>query len=225
MCKIHMDLIATEVTMQDPVVVVIDIGWMKRLIENDFGRHTLVTIIDLLFSSGLYDQKKITYLETENGHTADEDVILEWESNLQKIIGDRETWVWIKNNVPDNVFNGFDMGVGGDEHGANLLDMVNGLPKNIDRVILAPDTNSMYSAAQAIDREKTIIISGHDSELGKELDVLNISPYTDKVVKKWANDEDLIESRGHIPKALYRLMKLSELNESPNSINYQTLKI
>ena len=54
MCNIDMDLIATEVKMKDPVVVVIDIGWMRRLIENIHPGH-LVTIIDLLCSYGLYD--------------------------------------------------------------------------------------------------------------------------------------------------------------------------
>ena len=215
MCNIDMDLIATEVKMKDPVVVVIDIGWMRRLIENIPPGH-LVTIIDLLCSYGLYDENNITYLETENGHNADEGDILEWESNLQKIIGDRKSWEWIINNVPDNVFNGFDMGIGGDDHGGDMLDMLNALPKNIDRVVLSTETGSMYSAAQAIDEEKTLKISIYAPT---ESNILHISNYTNEVVKKWANDDH------HIPKALYRLMKLSELNESPNSINYQTLKI
>lgn len=218
MCNMGMDLIATGVTKQhqDPVVVVIDIGWMRRLIENGQPGH-LVTIIDLLYSYGLYDENTITYLETENGHNADDDVILEWESNLQKIIGDRKSWEWIINNVPDNVFNGFDMGIGGDDHGGGMLDMLNALPKNIDRVVLSTETGSMYSAAQAIDREKTLKISIYAPT--EEANSLHISNYTNEVVKKWTDDEN------HIPKALYRLMKLSELNEYPNSINYYILKI
>ena len=224
MCNIDMDLIATEVTKQhqDPVVVVIDIGWMRRLIENIHPGH-LVTIIDLLCSYGLYDENNITYLETDNGHNADEGDILEWESNLQKIIGDRKSWEWIINNVPDTVFNGFDMGIGGDDHGGDMLDMVNGLPKNIDRVVLSTETGSMHSAAQTIDDEKTLRITNYEPT---ESNTLHISPYTNEVVKRWAPDtRTSLGRRGHLPKALYRLMKLSELNESPNSINYQTLKI
>ena len=220
MCNMGMDLIATGVTKQhqDPVVVVIDIGWMRRLIENGQPGH-LVTIIDLLYSYGLYNENTITYLETDNGHNADDDVILEWESNLQKIIGDRKSWEWIINNVPDNVFNGFDMGIGGDNHGGGMLDMLNALPKNIDRVVLSTETGSMHSAAQAIDEEKTLKISSYEPT---DSNILHISHYTNEVVKRWTNDEN---QSGHLPKALYRLMKLSELNEYPNSINYYILKI
>ena len=230
MYNIYMELIATEVPAdQDPVVVVFDIGWMRELIQID--SDAFVALVDVLYNTEVYDSHDISYPNTRNGHNSDDDGLLMWESNLRKILlfAGRSVWDWIEKNVPKTVFEGYDMDIGGDDHGKHWLDMVDGVDKKLDRVVIVTTELTIQSADALVDEDKTISLTGPIEDLGEGAhisDSIIITPWVDSVVQQWAEEEDLnTETSCHIPQALYQLMKLSELRESPNSINYHTLKI
>jgi hypothetical protein len=224
-----MDLIATEVPAdQDPVIVVLDVGWMSRLMNQN--RESFKTLVDSLYNTEMYDLHDIDYLDTNNGHNSSEETLLKWESNLQEMLSDMphssNTWEWIKHNVPKTVLEGYDMGIGGEDHGQCWMDMVDGIGHGIERVVLITDEISMHSAAASIDDDKTINLKIREV-IEADDGVMDITPWVDGVVEEWGMGHGIIPAggSGHIPKALYRVMKLSELREYPNSINYHTLKI
>ena len=223
-----MDLIATvegKNTTTDPVVIVLDIGWMRGLIRKN--KKSFVVLINALYSADQYDELDIKYdLDDRAGYGASEEIILEWESNLQKMLAympnHRDTWNWIIANVPTKVFHGFDMAIGG-EHGPYWLELIESLDRKIDRIVLITKETSIILAYKCMDDDKSIKVGGSEYEI--ENPALIITPYTDDAVEVWGEWEDIFaEGRGYLPLALYQLMKLSDLGE-PCSINYHRLRI
>jgi hypothetical protein len=127
---------------------------------------------------------------------------------------------------------GFDMEIGGTEMGPAFRKLLKEKEfENVDRLIIPihqiiddngnpfpnNDILSMLSSPH-IDAERTIKIMDNS---GSQNNAINIGIISNDAI------EDLFLTTGLLPKGLYRLMNLSDLNLSwmPSSINYRKLKI
>jgi len=221
----------------DPVVVVIPIGWMKRIINkypDSFDIFMKNMFSEDSFSEYEFDRK--AYTESLNGSRATTDDIIGWiKATKQMIEAEGEgpkAWEYMRKNIHPDVMMGFDMQIGGSEIGPAFRKLLKDKAfKNVDRLIIPihqiidsegnafpnNDILSMLSSPH-IDAERTIKIMDNS---GSQNNAINIGIISNDAI------EDLFLTTGLLPKGLYRLMNLSDVNLSwmPSSINYRKLKI
>ena len=220
----------------DPVVVVIPIGWMKRIINkypDSFDIFMKNMFSEDSFSE--YEFERKAYTESLNGSRATTDDIIGWiKATKQMIEAEGEgpkAWEYMRKNIHPDVMMGFDMQIGGSEIGPAFRKLLKDKAfKNVDRLIIPihqiidsennpfpnNDILSMLSSSH-IDEDGTLkMVEGGSAGVGIKTGIIS-------------NDaiEELFEQTGLMPKGLYRLMNLSDLNLSwmPSSINYRKLKI
>ena len=220
----------------DPVVVVIPIGWMKRIINkypDSFDIFMKNMFSEDSFSE--YEFERKAYTESLNGSRATTDDIIGWiKATKQMIEAEGEgpkAWEYMRKNIHPDVMMGFDMQIGGSEIGPAFRKLLKDKAfKNVDRLIIPihqiidsennpfpnNDILSMLSSSH-IDEDGTLkMVEGGSAGVGIKTGIIS-------------NDaiEELFEQTGLLPKGLYRLMNLSDLNLSwmPSSINYRKLKI
>jgi hypothetical protein len=220
----------------DPVVVVIPIGWMKRIINkypDSFDIFMKNMFSEDSFSEYEFDRK--AYTESLNGSRATTDDIIGWiKATKQMIEAEGEgpkAWEYMRKNIHPDVMMGFDMQIGGSEIGPAFRKLLKDKAfKNVDRLIIPihqiidsennpfpnNDILSMLSSSH-IDEDGTLkMVEGGSAGVGIKTGIIS-------------NDaiEELFEQTGLMPKGLYRLMNLSDVNLSwmPSSINYRKLKI
>ena len=220
----------------DPVVVVIPIGWMKRIINkypDSFDIFMKNMFSEDSFSEYEFDRK--AYTESLNGSRATTDDIIGWiKATKQMIEAEGEgpkAWEYMRKNIHPDVMMGFDMQIGGSEIGPAFRKLLKDKAfKNVDRLIIPihqiidsennpfpnNDIISMLSSSH-IDEDGTLkMVEGGSAGVGIKTGIIS-------------NDaiEELFEQTGLMPKGLYRLMNLSDVNLSwmPSSINYRKLKI
>lgn len=225
-----------EKVSSDPVVVVIPIGWMKKIINKypdafDIFMYNMFSVDQF----EAFDMDRFQYTESLNGDKATTDDIMGWIRATKKMIevGDRpEAWEYMRKNIHPDIMMGFDMEIGGTEIGPAFRKLLKEKEfEKVDRLIIPihqiiddngnpfpnNDILSMLSSPH-IDSERTIKIMDNSGSTGFAINIGIIS-----------NDaiEDLFLTTGLLPKGLYRLMNLSDVNRSktPSSINYYKLKI
>ena len=224
-----------EKVSSDPVVVVIPIGWMKKIINKypdsfDIFMHNMFSVDQF----EALDMDRFEYTESLNGNKATTDDIMGWIKATKKMIGNwnPEAWEYMRKNIPPDVMMGFDMEIGGTEMGPAFRKLLKEKEfENVDRLIIPihqiiddngnpfpnNDILSMLSSPH-IDAERTIKIMDNS---GSQNNAINIGIISNDAI------EDLFLTTGLLPKGLYRLMNLSDVNRSttPSSINYYKLKI
>jgi len=220
----------------DPVVVVIPIGWMKRIINkypDSFDIFMKNMFSEDSFSEYEFDRK--AYTESLNGSRATTDDIIGWiKATKQMIEAEGEgpkAWEYMRKNIHPDIMMGFDMQIGEGGCGRAFRKLLKDKAfKNVDRLIIPihqiidsennpfpnNDILSMLSSSH-IDEDGTLkMIEGGSAGVGIKTGIIS-------------NDaiEELFEQTGLMPKGLYRLMNLSDVNLSwmPSSINYRKLKI
>ena len=220
----------------DPVVVVIPIGWMKRIINKYPDSFDI--FMNNMFSEDSfseYEFERKAYTESLNGSRATTDDIIGWiKATKQMIEAEGEgpkAWEYMRKNIHPDVMMGFDMQIGGSEIGPAFRKLLKDKAfKNVDRLIIPihqiidsegnafpnNDILSMLSSPH-IDADGTLkMVEGGSAGVGIKTGIIS-------------NDaiEELFEQTGLMPKGLYRLMNLSDVNLSwmPSSINYRKLKI
>ena len=220
----------------DPVVVVIPIGWMKRII-NKYPDSFDIFMKNMLSEDSFseYEFERKAYTESLNGSRATTDDIIGWiKATKQMIEAEGEgpkAWEYMRKNIHPDVMMGFDMQIGGSEIGPAFRKLLKDKAfKNVDRLIIPihqiidsegnafpnNDILSMLSSPH-IDEDGTLkMVEGGSAGVGIKTGIIS-------------NDaiEELFEQTGLMPKGLYRLMNLSDVNLSwmPSSINYRKLKI
>jgi len=220
----------------DPVVVVIPIGWMKRIINkypDSFDIFMKNMFSEDSFSEYEFDRK--AYTESLNGSRATTDDIIGWiKATKQMIEAEGEgpkAWEYMRKNIHPDVMMGFDMQIGGSEIGPAFRKLLKDKAfKNVDRLIIPihqiidsennpfpnNDILSMLSSSH-IDEDGTLkMVEGGSAGVGIKTGIISNNAI-----------EELFEQTGLMPKGLYRLMYLSDVNLSwmPSSINYRKLKI
>ena len=228
--------VPAEKVSSDPVVVVIPIGWMKKIINKYPDSFDI--FIDNMFSEdsfNVYEFDRKTYTQSLNGSRATTDDIMGWIKATKQMIeveGGPEAWEYMRKNIHPDVMMGFDMEIGGTEIGPAFRKLLKEKEfEKVDRLIIPihqiiddngnpfpnNDILSMLSSPH-IDAERTIKIMDNSGSQNNAIDIGIIS-----------NDaiENLFLTTGLLPKGLYRLMNLSDVNRSttPSSINYYKLKI
>jgi len=228
--------VPAEKVSSDPVVVVIPIGWMKKIINKYPDSFDI--FIDNMFSEdsfNVYEFDRKTYTQSLNGSRATTDDIMGWIKATKQMIeveGGPEAWEYMRKNIHPDVMMGFDMEIGGTEMGPAFRKLLKEKEfEKVDRLIIPihqiiddngnpfpnNDILSMLSSPH-IDAERTIKIMDNSGSQNNAIDIGIIS-----------NDaiENLFLTTGLLPKGLYRLMNLSDVNRSttPSSINYYKLKI
>ena len=227
--------VPAEKVSSDPVVVVIPIGWMKKIINKYPDSFDI--FIDNMFSVDQFEafgMERFSYTESLNGNNATTDDIMGWIKATKKMIEARgegpKAWEYMRKIIHPDIMMGFDMEIGGTEIGPAFRKLLQEF-ESVDRLIIPihqiidangnpfpnNDILSMLSSAH-IDKERTIKIMGESQTNPKPIKTGIIS-----------NDAvgDFFLTTGLLPKGLYRLMNLSDVNRSttPSSINYYKLKI
>ena len=225
-----------EKVSSDPVVVVIPIGWMKKIINKypdafDIFMYNMFSVDQ--FDN--FDMDRFRYTESLNGNKATTDDIMGWIRATKKMIevgGRPEAWEYLRKNIHPDVMMGFDMEIGGTDIGPAFRKLLEEKEfEKVDRLIIPihqiiddngnpfpnNDILSMLSSPH-IDAERTIKIMDNS---GSQNNAINIGIISNDAI------EDLFLTTGLLPKGLYRLMNLSDVNRSttPSSINYYKLKI
>ena len=205
----------------DPVVVVIPIGWMKRIINkypDSFDIFMKNMFSEDSFSE--YEFERKAYTESLNGSRATTDDIIGWiKATKQMIEAEGEgpkAWEYMRKNIHPDVMMGFDMQIGGSEIGPAFRKLLKDKAfKNVDRLIIPihqiidsennpfpnNDILSMLSSSH-IDEDGTLkMVEGGSAGVGIKTGIIS-------------NDaiEELFEQTGLMPKGLYRLMYLSDVN-------------
>ena len=219
----------------DPVVVAIPIGWMRKVVKY----HDAFDIfMDNMYSEDRFndsDYDRHSYTQSQNGNNASTDDILGWIRATKEMIEEEaegpEAWEYMRKNIPPDVMMGFDMEIGGSHMGPAFRKLLKQKEfENVNRLIIPlhdiidsngnpfphNDILSMLSSSH-IDNDRTLKITGNGGD-GSPIEMGVIS-----------NDviEELFTNTGLIPKGLYQLKNLSDINLSsyPSSINYNKLKI
>lgn len=220
----------------DPVVVVIPIGWMKRIINkypDSFDIFMKNMFSEDSFSE--YEFERKAYTESLNGSRATTDDIIGWIKATKQMIEQEgegpEAWEYMRKNIHPDIMMGFDMQIGGSEIGPAFRKLLKDKAfKNVDRLIIPihqiidsennpfpnNDIISMLSSSH-IDEDGTLkMVEGGSAGVGIKTGIISNNAI-----------EELFEQTGLMPKGLYRLMYLSDVNLSwmPSSINYRKLKI
>lgn len=219
--------------VSDPVVVVIPIGWMRKIMKY----HDAFDIfMDNMYSKDRFndsDYRRHEYTKSQNGNNASTDDIMGWIRATKEMIEETEgpeAWEYMRKNIPSDVMMGFDMEIGGSHMGPTFRRLLKQKEfENVNRLIIPlhniidsngdpfpnNDILSMLSSSH-IDNDGTLKTG--DGGSGNPIEIGVVS-----------NDaiEELFTTTGLIPKGLYRLMNLSDVNLTlyPSSINYHKLKI
>ena len=227
--------VPAEKVSSDPVVVVIPIGWMKKIINKyPVAFDIFISNMFTVDKFDIFDYDREGYTQSLNGNKATIDDLNGWITATKEMIEEEvdyglEAWEYMRKNIPADVMMGFDMEIGVTDVGPAFRKLMQEF-ESVDRLIIPihqiidangnpfpnNDIISMLSSAH-IDRERTIKIMDN----GTHGDAIKIGIISNDAV------EDFFSKSGLIPKGLYRLMNLSDVNRSPtpSSINYYKLKI
>ena len=232
--------VPAEKVSSDPVVVVIPIGWMKKIINKYPDSFDI--FIDNMFSEDSFNEYEFdrkAYTESLNGNKATTDDIMGWIRATKKMIEAEgegpKAWEYMRKIIHPDVMMGFDMEIGGTEIGPAFRKLLKEKEfEKVDRLIIPihqiiddngnpfpnNDILSMLSSPH-IDAERTIKIMDNSGSSGWGNNAINIGIISNDAI------ENLFLTTGLLPKGLYRLMNLSDVNRSPtpSSINYYKLKI
>jgi len=230
-----MDLIVSDLDelLEDPVVVVIPIKWMRPILEK-YPKAFRILIINLIGDGQFEDYKlvKSHYTMANAGEHASMDDILGWaratkEMMLHNALIEGSAWDFVKDNTPTDVMMGFDMEIGGGNSESDaLMDLIEELPKNVDNLVLPLHDSGegvegllRFLGSNYLDKEKTLrLTQGVDQH-----EELNYGRVLEEPVKSWIDNFTLL------PKGLYKIKNLSDMNlvigGFQATINYRKLKI
>lgn len=229
-----MDLIVSEPPegQVDPVVIVMPIEWMRPIIKK-YPKSFNILIGNLIGYGqfGENDLDKSDYLTVNSGEHASIDDIMGWaqatKEMMLQIRPDGSSWDFVRKKTPTDVMMGFDMEIGGDGEGHLLAEFVESLPEDVNNLVFPThgfqegvEGMLQFLGSNQIDDEKTIrmLSTGSDEYID-----LQIGKITVPIV------EELFESFNFLPKALYKIKNLSDMNQHRDgfnaSINYHKLKI
>lgn len=221
--------------VSDPVVVAIPIGWMRKIVKY---QDAFDIFMDNMYSEDRFNDStynRSSYTQSQNGNNASTDDILGWIRATKEMIDfyteGPEAWEYMRKNIPPDVMMGFDMEIGGSHMGPAFRKLLKQKEfENVNRLIIPlhdiidandnpfpnNDILSMLSSTH-IDKEKTLKITGN----GGSGNPIKMGTVSNDVI------DELLTTTGLIPKGLYQLKNLSDINLSPypSSINYNKLKI
>lgn len=199
----------------DPVTIVIPIRWMHDL-RKELGDRAFRILMEMSFDTsdtgiewGDYGVSSMS-----SGHHADAAQQAAWFNALMDLMTEENIpEERIKELVPEEVLNGWDIGIGGEQNELwmQMLDEYS----NVDQLVIFTTFPDLKTARDTLTDE--------DKSIKFEELVNDAYGFRRSWNSNWA--EPLLKETGHLPKGWYKMNYFSAINGIPQSINYSRLKV
>lgn len=199
--------------LENPVVIVIDLTWMRAFLKRNKNAFSI-------FMGAYYDNEGIME-DLTSGHQEGVEVRMKWLNGVKAAIETAEpsdvgVWDWIRKNIPQNVLQGWDVGIGKFTGMDELISYLNNNFKN--QMILVLKTEDILDVIPHLDQDHSLDLRLLFAD-GLIIDELQFEDD-----QGWLSLNDTSVVTTLLPKGLFKLDNLKNIIFIPNSINYKKLK-